>query len=130
VRSIGARVKITPPWPRGDLRLSLVTGAGYAFAYGPSYHQQILLPGSRTDFLVEGAGGNFVEIPLAVGAAYKLRRPLELTAELGAKLGVAHSGTLYRELTGRAPSGATAGFAPFGNDTLAIYLAVGLQLDL
>jgi hypothetical protein len=132
IRSVGARVKITPPWPRGDLRLSLVTGAGYAMTYGPSYRIETLgaTPGTQDEILVDGQGGQFVEIPLAVGASYKLRRPLELTAELGTRFGLAPMGTLYEEPTGRARSGATAGVPPLGNDTLAIYLAVGLQLDL
>ncbi|MBX3230435.1 MAG: hypothetical protein KIT84_03125 [Labilithrix sp.] len=88
---------IIPFFPRGT-RGWIFTGFGYAG----------MGQGRR--------GGGFFEVPFGFGASYKLRKPWELFAELGGKVGFAHWGSAY------------AG----GNtiDRLALGLSVGVMLDL
>src|SRR5690606_37872691 len=79
---------------------------------------------------VEGGGGTFFEVPFGIGASYKLYKPWELCAELGARAGFGHSGTIYDP---PGPGVAVSDFAgqrasPAGLDRFALGLTVGVML--
>ncbi len=135
----GLRVKLTPPFPSGRWRAWAFAGFGYAGVYGPSYHTTLLLSQSQggtpsaTDALVDGAGGGYFEVPVGVGIGYLVKKPWQVTLELGTRFGFGFNGSLYDTTNGR---GATApGYSPVGvdvpgEDTFALYLSAGLSLDL
>jgi hypothetical protein len=137
----GLRVKFTPPLLRDPWRTWVFAGFGYAGVYGPSYHTTLQLshdqsqPTMPTDTLVEGAGGGYFEVPLGVGAAYRLRRPWELTAELGARLGFGFTGNLYNlDADQHDRPAQAAGYPPLSvdspSDTWGISLSVGVNFEL
>lgn len=70
---------IFPPSVRGWI----ATGFGFA-----GLHQD----GAGT---IADAGGHSFEVPLAIGASYKLRKPWSLFAELGGRLAFGHGGAAY-----------------------------------
>lgn len=127
----GLHAKITPPWIRTDVLSTWVfTGLGYASAYGPSFHLPSLTSsGSSLDTFFDGASGHFFEVPLGVGAGWRLRKPWQLFVELGTRIGFAHAGPLYDGRTGAAP-GQPDVVATRGNDTFAFFLNAGVALDL
>lgn len=112
----GLRAKIMSPWPRGDVRLWLFVGFGYAGVYQRSTS---LGPNSY----MRGAGGSFFEVPFGLGASYKLRKPWELCAELGARAGFGHTGSVYGHGVPKVEDGP-------GTDSFAIGLTVGVLVDL
>jgi hypothetical protein len=136
ITSVGAHVKIISPAPRGDVRLWLGTGFGYAGVYTPSYHQTLALsptgapPFAPTDVGIHGAGGSYFEIPLAIGASYKLRKPWELTAELGTRFGFGFTGSVYEGRFGFNRSYPQILIAPLGKDSVGLFLTVGVNLEL
>lgn len=99
--SLGLHARIVSPVPRTErFSLWLGVGAGYARTF------------------VSGAGspsGGYVEVPLAIGAGYKVRKPLVLFAEAQSVFGVGHHGRAYD--------------AGAGNDGVALSLALGVMLD-
>ena len=81
---------------------------------------------------VQGAGGGFFDVPFGIGASYKLYKPWELCAELGARVGFAHNGSVY-ELPGpqvRAPGLPGQNALPAGLDRFALGLTLGVLIDL
>ena len=141
VTSFGARAKLTPPILCGPWRAWAFLGFGYSLVYSPSYHHTYDIssgagqPQVPTDVAVDGLWGTFFEIPVGIGLGYKLQKPWELTAELGTKIGFGFSGDLYCGDTtcppnASAPPNPPLLIAPVGYDTLAVYLAVGVSLDL
>jgi hypothetical protein len=87
----------------------------------------------RKNATFDSAGGHFFEVPFGLGVAYKLRKPWELCAELGARVGFAHSGSVYDELRGaqvRAPGEVDQNLTSAGIDRFALGLTVGVMLDL
>jgi hypothetical protein len=140
VTSGGLRVKLMSPFPRGDLRAWLFAGFGYAGVYARSYHATIAQKDPVTgaplpvDALVQGAGGSFFEVPLGIGASYKLRKPWELAAELGLHLGFGHGGSVYEapgpQLSYPGTTRPDDNAGPAGIDRVAIGLTVGVMLDL
>jgi hypothetical protein len=139
ITSGGVRAKAMSPWPRGALRTWLFAGIGYAGVYARSYPTTVLAPAppgegppTRVDGEVLSAGGSFFEVPLGVGASYKLRKPWELVAELGLRLGFGHTGSVYTD-PGRqvvVPGQRSANILPSGTDRLALGLTVGVLVDL
>jgi hypothetical protein len=128
ITSAGLRFKFTPPLLRKRWRSWLFAGIGYAGAYAPGY--ELASPTAPT--AVTAAGGSYFEVPLGVGVAYKLRKPVELTLELGSRLGFGFTGSLYGADGGRAAL-ASAGperLPSAGQDLLALYLSIGVSLDL
>jgi hypothetical protein len=136
ITSAGLHVKLLSPVPRGDVRVWLATGFGYAGVYAPSYHQTLALshegtpPFTPTDVGVHGAGGSYFEIPLSLGAGYKLRKPWELTAELGARFGLGFTGSVYDGRFGFNPDYPQILVAPLGKDSVGLFLTVGINLEL
>ncbi|MEO6418369.1 MAG: hypothetical protein ABIP39_03135 [Polyangiaceae bacterium] len=132
ITAAGLRVKLTPPWPRGKFRSWVFVGLGYAGAYGPSYHLHLVVPPNNTaeDLLAGGSGGSFFEVPLGVGMAYMVRKPWELTAELGTKLGFGFTGTLYNDRPAFTQGGLQTDLATLGHDSAALFLTIGVGLDL
>jgi hypothetical protein len=129
----GLRAKITPPWIRTDsIATYAFTGLGFVTAYGPSYPIHVTTPsGTASDGFVDGASGHFLEIPLGVGAAWTVRKPLQLFAELGMRLGLGHGGDLYNLRSGHL-SGVGAPdltIDPAGYDVFAFFLNVGVGFD-
>jgi hypothetical protein len=133
----GVRIKGMSPWPRGALRAWLFAGFGYAGVYAPSYRTSLpaAVEGAPAEgALVHGAGGAFFEVPVGIGASYKLRKPWELSAELGLRTGFGHSGSVY-ETPGRSvvlssSPGGEGRLPPQGIDRLAVGLTVGVLADL
>jgi hypothetical protein len=99
----GLRAKIMSPWPRGDARLWLALGLGYAAVRERGAH----------------AAGGFVDLPFGIGASYKIRKPWALVGELGMRAAFGHTGSAYE-----APG------APNGVDRLAAALTIGVLIDL
>lgn len=95
--SSGLRVKITPPWPRGAWRVWLATGFGY------------------TGVITPDGGGGFFEVPIILGASYRIRKPIVFLMELGTRLGFGFWGSYYA--TG-APT-----------DVSAVALSLGIGVD-
>ncbi len=134
--AVGARVKILSPWPQSPFRAWIFAGFGYAGVYSHRFQRTLFirpdpeLPARPTDVSVEGAGGGFAEVPVGVGASYKLNKPWELFAELGARFGFGFTGSNY---TGRAasdPVGVEANLTPIGNDSISLGLSVGIAAGM
>ncbi|MBX3219809.1 MAG: hypothetical protein KF795_04770 [Labilithrix sp.] len=133
----GARVKGILPWLRGSTRTWVFAGFGYAGVYAPSYATTFAIvdgdgTSARRPVRVAGAGGGFFEVPFGIGASYRLFKPWELSAELGARAGFGHSGTVY-EAPGpgvTVPDGPSQRAAPAGLDRFAVGLTVGVMIDL
>lgn len=133
----GVRAKVMSPWPRGAMRAYLFAGFGYVSTYARSYRTTLLAsstPGaalSPRDALVHGSTGGFFEVPFGLGASYRLRRPWELFAELGMRVGFGATGGTYEE-------GSRVSFAglpdsttlPRGDDRVAVGLCLGVLVDL
>ena len=136
ITSFGARVKLNSPWPRDAWHAWVFTGFGYAAVYGPSYVRNVAtspVATTRENFLVDGAGGSYFEIPIGIGVGYKIRKPLEITAELAGKLGLGFSGSLYDlgpGRVGRSPTQNQLSFDNPGNDSFGLGLLVGVSFDL
>lgn len=81
---------------------------------------------------VEGAGGSFFEVPFGLGASYKLYKPWELCAELGARVGFGHTGSVYKDPGPQVtvPDFAGQNASPAGVDRFALGLTVGVLIDL
>lgn len=134
----GARVKVMSPWPRGSMRLWLFFGFGYDGVYQRSTSAPRNFPGPtsmpvvRDDAVVHGAGGGFFEVPYGIGASYKLRKPWELSAELGARSGFGFIGSAYEAPGPRVSSAGRpdSNALPAGNDRFGISLTVGVLVDL
>jgi hypothetical protein len=135
---MGARGKVQLPMS-GNLRgygfagfgLALVTQQSFTFTGFPFVSAGGTV--NRKDAEVESAGGHFFEVPLGLGVAYKLRKPWELIAELGFRVGFAHSGSVYDELRGaqvKAPGEVDQNLTSAGIDRFALGLTVGVMLDL
>ncbi len=96
--SFGLRVKIVPPWPRGAWRVWLASGFGY------------------TGVVTDGAGGGgFFEVPIVLGASYRIRKPVVFLMELGPRLGFAFWGSYYGAGT--------------GTDVVSVSLSLGIGVD-
>lgn len=134
----GARGKVQLPMT-SNLRAYGFLGFGFAFVNQQSFDfpgfPYVSASGGtvRKDATVESAGGHFFEVPFGLGASYKLRKPWELCAELGARVGFAHSGSVYEELRGpqvKAPGEVDQNLTSAGIDRFAVGLTVGVMLDL
>jgi hypothetical protein len=133
----GLRVKGMLPWIRGSVRAWIFAGFGYAGAYAPSYSTTFTIAdgtgaSEKRRVKVEGGGGTFFDVPFGIGASYKLFPPWELCAELGARAGFGHGGTIYEP---PGPGVAVDNFAaqrasPAGLDRFALGLTVGVMIDL
>lgn len=134
----GLHAKLMSPWPRGDARAWLSAGFGYTAAYAPSFSTTVAVPSgisgqsTRSNATVAGAGGGFFEVPVGLGASYKLYGHWSLAGELGLHVGLGHSGSAYEDpgptlaIVGQPDNNAV----PAGRDRLGTSVAVGLQLDL
>ena len=134
----GLHLKIMSPWPRGDVRLWLYTGLGYAGVSARSYASTINAPtgiggeNRPVSGTVQSAGGGYFEVPIGIGASYKLRDPVLLFATLGAQLGFGFSGSVYEDPGPQftSPGRPDDNVGPAGHDQYAISLSVGALLDL
>lgn len=134
VFAVGLRAKVLSPWPRGSFRTWALLGIGYARVHARGYDTRIDGPAGPRDATVDGAGGGFAEVPIGIGASYKLRKPLELTAELGFRVGFAHHGDAYQApgaalVIHDAPP-ASGAMLPPGVDRFALGLTVGVLFEL
>jgi hypothetical protein len=133
ITSLGARAKLTSPWPLDPWRAWAFAGFGYAGAYGPSYTTRVVQAGTGTDALVVGAGGGFFEIPFGVGVSYKLRRPWHLMAELSGRAGFGFSGSLFDLGPGRSgmpKTGPPVYLSNPGVPSVGASLLLGITVDL
>ena len=99
--SLGAHIRLISPVPRTEsFSLHLGVGLGYArtFVTGPT-----------------SPAGGYVEVPLGIGATYKVRKPLALSLEVQSVFGVGHHGDAYSGLG--------------GNDGVALSLSLGALFD-
>ena len=96
----GLSLKVVPPWPRGTWRAWVRTGFGYdgVFTVDPSV-----------------GGGGFFEVPVFVGASYRIRKPVVFLMELGARFGFATWGSYYATST--------------RTDGVALMLSFGVGID-
>jgi hypothetical protein len=136
VSSGGLRGKVLLPWFREKVRAWAFLGFGYAIVSTRSYATSLTIrtPGRtpvQRDVEVLGAGGGFFEVPFGIGASYKFFKPWELCAELGARIGFAHSGSAY-EIGPQVvvPGDVNQNLLPSGNDSFALGLTIGILLDL
>ena len=137
ITSGGLRAKGMFPFVPRSVRAWVFAGFGYAGVYSRSYPATIAIPNGLggadpRSVRVEGAGGSFFEVPLGLGASYKLHRPWELSAELGFRLGFGHSGSVYGESGPQVtvPGGPGQNVSPAGLDRFALGLTVGVLVDL
>lgn len=135
---MGARGKLQLP-VTSDVRFYGFTGFGFAIVSQQSFTFAgfpFVGPGGTTvrkDAEVASAGGHFFEVPFGIGASYKLRKPWELCAELGARVGFAHGGSVYDENESAqvtAPNEVGQFLTSAGIDRFALGLTVGVMLDL
>jgi len=133
----GLRAKAMLPWVRGSTRAWFFAGFGYAGVYAPSYGSTFSIPTGSGDLeqrrvRVEGAGGSFFDVPLGLGASYKLYKPWELCAELGARFGFGHTGSVYEDPGPQVnvPGLPGQNALPAGLDRFALGLTVGVLIDL
>jgi hypothetical protein len=133
----GVRAKGMLPWIRGSMRAWIFAGFGYSGVYSQSYNTTFSIPNGagvieRRPVRVEGAGGSFFEVPFGIGASYKLYKPWELCAELGARVGFGHTGSVYEEPGPQVSVESFAGqnAAPAGLDRFGIGLTLGVLADL
>ena len=97
--SLGLHARAISPVPRTErFSVWLSVGAGYARALSTP----------------AGSGG-FLEVPVGLGAGYKLRRPVSLFADVQSTFGAAHHGAAYS--------------AGAGDDTVALGLSLGVLVD-
>lgn len=133
----GARVKLMSPFPRGDVRAWLFVGFGYTLVSARGYDTTLAVPtgigGATTPqkVSVQTAGGGFFDVPLGLGASYKLFEGWNLVGELGMHLGFGHSGSVYESPGPQAKvEGAPDNnIVPSGVDRFGIGLLVGIMLD-
>ena len=133
----GLRLRTGIPLPGAQVRTWIFVGFGYAGVYSRSYSTTLAVPdglGGTTPQrgTVEGAGGGFFDLPFGVGASYKLRKPWELCAELGMRVGFGHSGSVYESPGPQVnlPGNTGQNVAPAGTDRLALGLTIGVLVDL
>ena len=131
----GVQLKITPPWPRGSFRMWATLGVGYVGVYAPSYTTNVVASGGvRTPVLIDGAGGGFLEIPIAIGVSYKFRKPWIVLFQLDTRFGAGFSGSLYGGGGGGRSILSPAFFGQVlekaGNDVFSVGLSVGIGFDL
>jgi len=131
----GAQIKITPPWPRGNFRMWATLGVGYVGVYAPSYTTSLFTGATKAPATVDGSGGGFLEIPIAIGVSYKFRKPWILLFQLDTRFGAGFSGSLYGGGGGgrsilSPPSFFGQVLQPSGNDLFSLGLSVGIGFDL
>jgi hypothetical protein len=114
----GLRLKITPPLLPAPWRAWAFAGVGYARAYAPS-HRTTAAP----DGFVPGEGGGFLDVPVGLGAGVRARGRWTVFVELGVRLGLAFTGTMYDAHR------CACGTAFEGRDSFAAALAVGVSLE-
>jgi hypothetical protein len=116
IYAAGLRAKVTPPLLSAPWHAWVFAGVGYADAYTARYQP-------ANDVVVRGVSTGMLELPVGVGAGYKLRGPWELHAELGARVVVAR-GSVHSVSSGNGNP-----FTPLvSDDLLAVSLSVGVSL--
>jgi hypothetical protein len=137
ITSAGLRVKVVPPLFPAPWRAWVFAGFGYAGVYAPAYDTVYAPAGDGEPpgpVHVAASGGSYFEVPVGLGASYRLRRWVELTAELGARFGFGFRGSVYGEDGGRAAfamdgSGQQERVAKAGDDTASVALSLGVSFD-
>jgi hypothetical protein len=135
ITSAGLRVKLVPPLLPRPWRTWLFAGFGYAGVYAPGYETVYASSGAApTAVNVSTSGGSYFEVPAGLGIGYRLRRWVELTGELGARVGFGFRGSVYGEDGGRAAlaadgSGSEVRIVKPGNDTLCLAFSLGVSFD-
>ncbi len=118
----GLDLRVLSPWPRGDLRGYARVGIGEVGTYASAHG----LTGDRAFAgfrFVDGAHGSFTEVPIAIGALYRVTPPIRITAEAGARFGFAFTGNAYARPPGdQAGAGVTS-----GSDALAVFVDLGVM---
>jgi hypothetical protein len=114
----GLRLKLTPPVFAAPWRGWVYAGLGYARAYAPSWHT-----GSAPGGFVPGEGGGILDLPLGLGVGVRLRPPWMVFLELGTRIGLAFTGTMYDAHR------CACGTAFEGRDSFAAALTVGVSLE-
>jgi hypothetical protein len=104
---------------------------GYARTYEPSYP---VTAGNESTVLVGGRGGGLAEGRLGLGLGYRVTRSWEIFAELGGRVGLAFSGSMYTHGHDcgcvNLPPGEVDTPTPYlGKDSFALSLSLGLGLN-
>jgi hypothetical protein len=135
ITSGGLHLRITSPWPTGKWRGWAFLGFGYAGVYAPSYHAQQTVPDpnfgtKQLDTFIEGSTGSYWEVPLGFSIAYKAAKPLELVGSLGTRLGFSFAGDVYNDRAGHAANQPPLDIAAVGNDSVAVFLTLGVNFEM
>jgi hypothetical protein len=130
----GTRAKGMIPGLSGPVRAWIFAGFGYALAYGTSRGATVLVPNEMggtepRSGRIEGASGGFFEVPFGFGASYTFFKPWAIAVELGARVGLAHSGALYDGPPLTLDAGLPQRTAPDGLDRFGLGLLVGILYD-
>jgi hypothetical protein len=110
LRGGGVDARLAIPWLRGAVRGYLRFGLG-EIAVSSSPHRVWAVPG----VVATSAAGSFTEVPVGIGALYRLDRLLWLSAEVGARVGFAFGGRAY------------GGTSSNGTDVAALSLELGVM---
>jgi hypothetical protein len=120
----GMDIRLTPPLSLGlrNFKPFLFLGAGYIRTVTPGYTVRLPAGEARTSL----ASGGCLDIPIGLGATYRVRKPFEVGAVLGTRFAALCGGDTYAT----APKytvfadAAQTGKATLGKDSFA--LSVGL----
>jgi hypothetical protein len=130
ITEFGLEARLAPPLLPPPWHTWVLVGLGYARTYEPSY------PVTASDgsiVVAQGLGGGILEGRLGVGLGYRVTRSWEIFAELGGRVGLAFSGSMYSTHDCGCPNLAPGEvFTPEpypGKDSFALSLSLGLSLN-
>jgi hypothetical protein len=131
ITEAGLEARIAPPLLPPPWHTWLLVGLGYARTYEPSYP---VTASNGSTVVIGGQGGGLGEGRLGVGLGYRVTRSWEIFAELGGRVGLAFSGSMYTNghdcgcVT--LPPGEVYTPTPYpGKDSFALSLSLGLGLN-
>jgi hypothetical protein len=127
----GLHLRLLPPFWRNPCTYTwLGLGLGYVGVYAPGFGVQVQDSNGQVGTATfDGAGGHYFELPISFGVARRIRKPWQVFAELGVRLGFAMSGSYYDGRPGHATLGPDLVTPPAGDDRFDVFLSVGIQLD-
>jgi hypothetical protein len=122
----GLDLRLTPPLPLGlrDFRPFLFFGAGYMRTFTPGSALKI----AGAEVTTKAASGGCLDVPLGLGATYRVRKPFEIGAVLGTRFAALCSGDTYPDApkypSVSPPESAVLPRAALGKDIFALSLGL------
>ena len=123
VTEAGLRGKLSPPILGAPWQTWGFLGLGYARVYEPSHAIESPPSAAAPRGQAPGEGGGLLDARLGLGLGYRLGRGWEAFLELGGRVGVLFTGSLYD----RGACGCGEPYA--GKDSFALSLSLGLSLN-